>query len=275
MSSKVGRKFTRRIKRMFTRPNVPVVESGFRAAAGMPYVNFFRELHARAVFDWYMEVGCRSGRIFCEAQGKTIAVDPFFQAERNVIGVKPALHVFQTTSDDFFAGGFLQRNDIRLSVSFLDGMHLFEFLLRDVMNTEAHSDRDGVILLHDCSPYDQAMTARDWSGRKEQAWTGDVWKLLPILAEHRPDLKVQVFDCAPTGLVAISNLDPSSRVLRDRYDTILRQYQDMTLQAFGVERFFASFAHVDAAAEAAAGFPTFRPVMQAPSSATAPVRSSP
>ena len=122
-----------RFGRMFRRGKERRVESGFRAATGASYVSFFQALHAEAVFDWYMEIGCRSGRIFCEAQGKTIAVDPFFQAERNVIGRKPALYVFQETSDDFFSNGFLGRNNIQLSVSFLDGMHLFEFLLNIVL----------------------------------------------------------------------------------------------------------------------------------------------
>jgi hypothetical protein len=266
MSSGIGRMFRRK---------APAVAAGFRAASGLPYVKFFQALHAEAAFDWYMEIGCRSGQIFAQAQGKTIAVDPFFQADRNVIGAKPALHVLQATSDDFFAGGFLKRNDIRLSVSFLDGMHLFEFLLRDLMNTEAHSRADGVILLHDCSPYDHAMTARDYTGKRGSPWTGDVWKLLPILQEHRPDLRVQVLDCATTGLVAISGLDPANRVLHDRYDAIVQQYQDVTLEAFGVERFFASFAHVDAAAEVAAGFPTFKPVMLERSGLVRPERSSP
>jgi hypothetical protein len=241
----------------------------------MRYEAFFRALHGQAAFDWYMEIGCRSGQIFATAPGRTIAVDPFFQVDRNVIAAKPALHIFQQTSDDFFAEGFLARNDIRLSVSFLDGMHLCEYLLRDFMNTEAQSKAEGVVLMHDCSPYDHAMTVRDYAARDGRAWTGDVWKLLPILAEYRPDLRVQVFDCASTGLVAVSNLAPSSRVLHDHYDEIVSRWQDVTLDSFGVERFFAGFAHVDAAAEVAAGFPTFRPVMQAASDLRLPERSSP
>ena len=263
-----------RFGRMFRRGKERRVESGFRAATGASYVSFFQALHAEAVFDWYMEIGCRSGRIFCEAQGKTIAVDPFFQAERNVIGRKPALYVFQETSDDFFSNGFLGRNNIQLSVSFLDGMHLFEFLLRDFMNTEARSHADGVILMHDCNPFDHAMTDRDWTGRDGLPWTGDVWKLLPILQEHRPDLKVQVFDCAATGLVAVTNLDPGNTALRERYDAIVQQYREMALREFGIERFFSSFALVDSAAEIAAGFPTFKPVILDRSAVWQPERAS-
>lgn len=208
---------------------------------GLHYRRFLAELHATSLFDWYLEVGCRSGESFAPVRSKTIAVDPFFRAEINIIGKKPALHVFQATSDDFFAGGFLLRNDIRLSLAFLDGMHLFEFLLRDFINTEARMDPKGVIMLHDCVPYGLKMTRRDLDNLPDGPWTGDVWKLIPILQKWRPDLTVTVLDCAPTGLVCISGLDPTSRVLADNHDRIVTEYRDMDIKAFGVERFFGSF----------------------------------
>lgn len=101
------------------------------------------------LFDWYLEVGCRSGRTFGPVRGKTIAVDPYFRIETNVIGPKPALHILQQTSDDFFASGFLKAMKIKLSFSFLDGLHLFEYLLRDFMGAEANSHKNGVIAMHD------------------------------------------------------------------------------------------------------------------------------
>jgi hypothetical protein len=73
------------------------------------------------------------------------------------------------------------------------------------------------------------------------AWTGDVWKLLPILKRHRQDLKVQVLDCASTGMVVISGLDPESQVLKAAYTAILSEWLDMSLGQFGVERFLAEF----------------------------------
>ncbi len=33
-------------------------------------------------------------------------------------------------------------------------------------------------------------------------WTGDVWKLIPILQRYRPDLQLTLFDAPPSGLVA-------------------------------------------------------------------------
>ena len=55
-------------------------------------------------------------------------------------------------------------------------------------------------------------------------WTGDVWKLLPILRKYRPDLRLHVLDCPPTGLVAITRVDPASRILADCYYDIVDEH---------------------------------------------------
>lgn len=213
----------------------------FRKAEGAKYMRFMSNVLNRHVFDWYLEVGCRTGRIFAKSRGKTIAVDPYFQAEGNIIGIKPGLHVLQQTSDDFFASGFLKAIDARLSFSFLDGMHLFEYLLRDIINAERASAPEGVIALHDCCPYSFEMTTRDLGNLPRGDWTGDVWKLIPILAEYRPDLEITVLDAAPTGLVLLSNLDPNSSVLSDAYDDIIARFTPVTLEGFGLDRFNSLF----------------------------------
>jgi hypothetical protein len=241
----------------------------FLPPRGTRYLNFLGQLHSAMLVDWYLEIGCRTGASFAPVRSKTIAVDPFFRAEINVIGQKPALHVFQATSDDFFATGFLQRNDIRLSLSFLDGMHLFEYLLRDFMHTEAASDPQGVIMMHDLVPHNLRMTSRDLSAIRG-AWTGDVWKLLPILQRWRPDLTLTMLNLRPTGVLCVSNLSPGNRVLQENYDAIVAEFIGQDIESYGVERYFASFAYTDAVAMQKAGFPLFRPVALDPSAALTP-----
>lgn len=243
----------------------------FIAAEGKRYTRFLANLHNTHVFDWYLEIGCRTGRTFGPVRSRTIAVDPYFRVTTDVIGDKPALHIIQQTSDDFFASGFLQAMKIKLSVSFLDGMHLFEFLLRDFMNTEAHSREDGVILLHDCIPYSVEMTTRDIASIPRGPWTGDVWKLLPILREFRPDLTIKVMDCNPTGLVMITGLSPKNTTLKRKYDDIVARYADLTITDFGIERFNASYALTDSRAYEEAGFPDFSPLALPPESLVARV----
>jgi len=211
-----------------------------------PYRRFIKRLHKNLAFEWYLEIGCRGGRIFEAAQGKTIAVDPFFRIERNVVKTKPELHIMQQTSDAFFDGGFLRAIRAQLSFSFLDGMHLIEYLLRDFINTERHSNPDGVIAIHDCCPYNHDMTTRDLDNAPAEAWTGDVWKIIPILQAYRPDLKLTVLGCEPTGLLLVSNLNPRSRKLSSNYDKIIQDWASVTLLDYGTERFFAAFDYTRA-----------------------------
>lgn len=209
----------------------------FNRADGLNYNRFFRRMHKAHVFDWYLEIGCRNGNILDLVQGKTIGVDPVFRLTKPVLGRKPGLHLFQETSDAFFAENRLQALGAQLSVSFIDGMHLFEFALRDFIGVEQASNPDGVVFVHDCFPYDHGMTTRDLDDLPE-IWTGDVWKLVPILLEFRPDLKLTAFDARPSGLLMIEGLDPKSITLSDAMPDILKKFTDLTLKDYGTERFF-------------------------------------
>ncbi len=231
--------------------------TSFRANDGLRYAKFLDRLHREMAFDWYMEIGCRAGRTFAPVASKTIAVDPLFRADGNIIGAKPRLFVFQEKSDDFFASKFLKQMGIKLSFSFLDGLHLFEFLLRDFYNTEANSDPHGVIALHDCVPFNEGMLTRDIDNIPGGAWTGDVWKLIPILRKYRPDLKLTVLNCNPTGLVLISNLDPDNKDLKKNYDKIVADWTQIDLVTFGLDRFYGSFEPVDPVEFSAAGYKIF------------------
>jgi len=214
----------------------------FEKLQGLHYPRFLKRLHQQYHFDWYLEIGCRDGRSAAHSRGKSIMVDPYFVTERNVIGAKPALFCFQQTSDAFFASDMLSKLDVQISLAFLDGMHLFEFLLRDILNTEANATSDSVIMLHDCYPQNEEMTTRDHESlNKSAAWAGDVWKVLPILRAYRPEMEITVLDCTPTGIVVLSNLEPRSTVLKDNYDKIVAEYKEIKIADFGVERFADEF----------------------------------
>ncbi|WP_128515053.1 hypothetical protein [Tabrizicola thermarum] len=231
----------------------------FIPAKGLDYRDFLDALHRQLRFDWYLEIGSQTGRSLAKSRSPSIAVDPQFRIRYDVVGNKPHLHLYQQTSDDFFADGHLKTLKAKPGFSFLDGMHLFEYLLRDFINTEAAGTPNSVIAMHDCCPFGHGMTTREIDNIPRGAWTGDVWKLIPILQEYRPDLTIQVLDCAPTGLVIVSNLDPKNKALTRAYDEILRRYTDLTLADYGVDRFYASFAYVDPVKLANDGFQTFRP----------------
>ena len=99
-------------------------------------------------------------------------------------------------------------------------MHLSEFALRDFIGVERLSRWTGVAVFDDILPRDVVEAARD---RRTLAWTGDVYKVLDILATHRPDLICLRVGTFPTGLLLVLGLDPESRVLSARYDMILEE----------------------------------------------------
>lgn len=232
-------------------------EMDFPKIHGPHYVEILKRVHQEFIFDWYLEIGCRHGDSFADVRSKTIAIDPFFRVSRNIIESKKQLHIFQTTSDDFFEGNFLKKNEILLDCSFIDGMHLFEFLLRDFINCEANSKPTGVIALHDCVPQSFGMTVRDFSKQKGGGWTGDVWKIIPILRKYRPDLRVTVLDCVPTGLVLVDQLNPKNVTLKENYTQIVEDWSNVDLNEFGVSEFFKMAELADSKNIRNAVFPIF------------------
>jgi hypothetical protein len=185
----------------------------------MFYLDFLRGLHEVLSPETYFEIGVRRGDSLALARKQAVGVDP---AYRLTVEVPEQAKLFRETSDEYFA----RRKPLKpfggraIDLAFIDGMHLAEFALRDFVGVERLSRWTGVAVFDDIFPRDAEMAARD---RRTHLWTGDVYKLLGILARHRPDLICLRIDTQPTGLLLVLGLDPESPVLMDRYDRILRE----------------------------------------------------
>lgn len=223
------------------------------AHTGTPYAQVLQHFHRTLRPKTYIEIGTDVGVTLKLAECASIAVDPKFRIEQDVMSGKPACHLMQMASDQFF----LEHDPIRLlgreiDLAFLDGLHLFEFLLRDFANTERYCKRNSVILLHDCLPTDAYMVRRDqrptpWRAFSPHplSWTGDVWKALPILEEYRPDLRILALNAQPTGLIAITSLDPASTVLHEQYFDIVERYSTKALPPTAFNQHVASLDIAD------------------------------
>jgi hypothetical protein len=203
---------------------------------GIHYFDFFELLNLHAEPRTYFEIGTNTGNSIEKFTCDVVCVDPKFLIERNVFGLRRRSFFFQMTSDNFFRSETLSTYFSNgPDIAFLDGMHLFEFLLKDFINTEKACHKRSVVLMHDCLPLSSRMAERGYRGGSVEegtyqwAWTGDVWKMLPILKRYRPDLHVRLVDCPPTGVVAISNLNPTSTVLSDNFESILAEYAKQDL----------------------------------------------
>lgn len=207
--------------------------------SGKSYVSLLEDIHQRKKPKSYFEIGVQFGDTIKLAECATIGVDPRFRCDTNIIGKKPSCQLFQQTSDDFFQ----EHNPSTIlgapiDLAFLDGMHLFEFLLRDFINTEKYCLPASIIALHDCLPPGLYMTSRNMADANHPNsafpgwWAGDVWKMIPTLQKYRPELSVTIVDSAPTGLVLITGLDPSNKALSANYQKILAAFQPMDRNEF-------------------------------------------
>src|SRR3954469_7615852 len=185
----------------------------------MEYLDFLARLHGAVQPRTYLEIGLRNGDSLALAGCPALGVDPAFNLK---VELEDSVELLRETSDEYFArpkplkplGG--RRPDL----AFIDGMHLAEFALRDFIGVERLSPWTGVIIFDDILPRTAEEAGRD---RRTRAWTGDVYKVLGILARHRPDLICLRVGTQPTGLLLVVGLDPANRVLSLRQDLLLEQ----------------------------------------------------
>lgn len=189
---------------------------------GPRYTEVLRRLHDHLRPATYVEIGVAKGDSLklVGSQTRVLGIDP-----RPCIGhdVAAAAKLFPTTSDLFF-----ERFDVTeelgvptVDLVFIDGLHLFEFVLRDFIHMERFCSPRTVVAVHDCYPITHRVALRQ---RETKFWTGDVWKLVPCLRDCRPDLHIHTVATPPSGLVLITGCDPTSTVLTDDLGRITETY---------------------------------------------------
>jgi tetratricopeptide (TPR) repeat protein len=170
----------------------------------------------------YVEIGVFQGATLrlTKTTKRSIGIDPVPQIQWSL---EPNMRVFPTTSDDFFAQHDLiaELGDRRVDLAFIDGMHQFDFALRDFANIERYCNPNSVILIHDCYPLDEESAGRE---PRPSHWSGDVWRVIVLLKKYRPDLQIHTIGTAPTGLAVIQNLNPESTFLRDNHDRLVEEF---------------------------------------------------
>jgi hypothetical protein len=194
---------------------------------GPPYRELLKRLHEILRPQTYLEIGVETGATlgFAKDAQCAVGIDPDASLLQREL-LPACARVFTTTSDAFFAENTREGvfGDRRVDLALIDGMHLFEYALRDFIHVEAWSHPSSIVVLHDCVPLSPLTAQRE---RQSNLWVGDVWKVVSILREYRPELSVKIVKTAPSGLCIVRGLDPSSRVLSGRLDEIIARYQDV------------------------------------------------
>ena len=107
----------------------------------------------------YLEIGCFQDETFNEIKIEyKVGVDPTSGG------------TIRKTSDDFF-----YTNKETFDLVFIDGLHRYSQVKKDIANSLKFVNPNGVILLHDCLP----LKLRDQMvPRSHGHWNGDVWKAI-------------------------------------------------------------------------------------------------
>ena len=139
----------------------------------------------------YLEIGCQSDINFSRIQiDQRIGVDPYDGGTHRM------------SSDDFF-----KENKDSFDIIFIDGLHEYEQVLRDIKNSVKFLNKEGIIIVHDCLP------SKIWHQtipQSHSSWNGDVWK---AIVECRTLENLDTYTCiADHGLGIIFNRNNKNRL---------------------------------------------------------------
>ena len=125
----------------------------------------------RKEYKSYLEIGCDQNQVFSKIKiEKKIGVDPVSGG------------TIRDTSDNFF-----KKNDIKFDIIFIDGLHEYNQVKKDINNSLFFLNNNGVIFLHDCMPRGFIYQAVP---RASGVWNGDVWK---NIVETRTQIEIDTY----------------------------------------------------------------------------------
>ena len=132
----------------------------------------------------YLEIGCDQNQLFSKIKIKNkVGVDPF--SGGNV----------RKTSDQFF----LENNE-KFDIIFIDGLHEYKQVKKDILNSTDCLNKGGIILVHDCMPDSLGKQAVP---RYKMQWNGDVWKAIVDLRQNND---LEIYTCEiDQGIGVITN----------------------------------------------------------------------
>ena len=140
----------------------------------------------------YLEIGCDQNQLFSRIN------------IQNKVGVDPASGGnVRETSDNFF-----EKNKDMFDIVFIDGLHIYEQVKKDILNSIKYLNDEGVILIHDCLPDSMAKQAVP---RYKMQWNGDVWK---AIVDLRRNTDLEIFTCEIDQGIGIIKKNKNTSILK-------------------------------------------------------------
>ena len=140
----------------------------------------------------YLEIGCDKNQLFSKVNIKNkIGVDPV--SGGNV----------RKTSDDFF-----KENKSSFDIVFIDGLHTYEQVKKDILNSVNCLLDEGIILVHDCMPDSLGKQAVP---RYKMQWNGDVWKAIVDLRQQE---NLEIYTCEIDQGIGVISKKKNTSILK-------------------------------------------------------------
>ena len=146
---------------------------------------------------------------------------------RHKVGVEP-MDKTHTRSDGgqimgLDSDAFFDVNKEKFQMIFIDGLHLFEQVAKDIVNSWNALEQGGFILVHDCMPYGAAAASRIHND-PTLGWSGDGYKAIVRFRDMFPDISCFVLP-DDHGIGVIRKED--DRILENDYKD-LGSYMDLS-----------------------------------------------
>ena len=140
----------------------------------------------------YLEIGCDQNQLFSKVEiNNKIGVDPFSGGN------------IRKTSDAFFSN-----NIDKFDIIFIDGLHTYDQVKKDIINSVKCLKENGIVLVHDCMPDSLAKQAVP---RFKMKWNGDVWK---AIVDLRQSEELDIYTCEMDEGIGVIKNRTNSEILK-------------------------------------------------------------
>ena len=90
---------------------------------------------------------------------------------------------------------------------FIDGLHTYQQVKKDILNSVKFLNNNGIILVHDCLPDKMSKQAVP---RYKMQWNGDVWK---AIVDLRQDTDLDIYTCEMDQGIGVIKKSKNTSVL--------------------------------------------------------------
>lgn len=140
----------------------------------------------------YLEIGCDQDQLFSKVRIKNkTGVDPISGGN------------IRKTSDEFF-----RENKNKFDIVFIDGLHTYNQVKKDILNSINCLKDEGIVLVHDCMPDSLSKQAVP---RYRMSWNGDVWKAIVDLRQNE---YLEIYTCKIDQGIGVIKKKRNSSILK-------------------------------------------------------------